>query len=198
LYDGFLYDFFHLKNKKIKTWDPVKVLFQLNNFKIFVMKKIVLFAAVSIVMLLQACNSCNGNNENAMLMEIETDSIFMPDDSTIVDVQTFVFEGLSPMGNNAPAQVILAFRTISLNNDGTYTITTDYIDEGIATQTDNGEAIILAGPGNDSTVTVIELVSANNLPTINFRMESDSSLVRVNKNGAPVSKDPTHKLSIKK
>ena len=40
LYDGFLYDFFHLKNKKIKTWDPVKVLFQLNNFKIFVMKKI--------------------------------------------------------------------------------------------------------------------------------------------------------------
>ena len=168
------------------------------DFKIFVMKKIVLFAAVSIVMLLQACKSCNGNNENAMLMEIETDSIFMPDDSTIVDVQTFVFEGLSPMGNNAPAQVILAFRTISLNNDGTYTITTDYIDEGIATQTDNGEAIILAGPGNDSTVTVIELVSANNLPTINFRMESDSSLVRVNKNGAPVSKDPTHKLSIKK
>ncbi len=163
------------------------------------MKKIVLFAAASVVLLLQAsCNSCNGNNENAMVMEIETDSIYMPDDSTIVDVQTFVFEGLSPMDNNAPAEVILAFRTVSLNNDGTYTITTDYIDEGIATQTDNGEAIILAGGGNDSTVTIIELVSANNMPAVNFRMNSDSSLVRVNKNGTPVSNNPSHKLSIKK
>lgn len=174
------------------------MLFPLNNLKTSEMKKIVLFAAVSLVLLLSACNSCNGNDRNAMVMEIETDSIYMPDDSTIVDVQTFVFEGLSPMGNNAPAEVVLAFRTISLNDDGTYTITTDYIDEGIATQTDNGEAIIMTGSGNDSTVTIIELVSANNMPTVNFRMNSDSSLVRVNKNGAPVSKDPSHKLNIKK
>lgn len=162
------------------------------------MKKIVFFAAVSTLLLLNACNSCNGNNENALVMEVETDSIYMPNDSTIVDVQTFVFEGLSPMDKNAPAEVVLAFRTVSLNQDGTYTITTDYIDEGIATQTDNGEAIILAGAGNDSTVTIIELVSANNMPTVNFKMNSDSSLVRVNKNGAPVSKDPSHKLNMKK
>jgi hypothetical protein len=85
-----------------------------------------------------------------------------------------------------------------LNQDGTYTITTHYIDEGLATQTDNGEAIVLMGTVNDSTATVIELVSANNMPTMSFRMQSDSTLVKVNNKGVPVSKDPTHKLSIKK
>lgn len=174
------------------------MLFQLNNLKIIGMKKIVFFAAVAMVLLLHACNSCNGNKGDAMVMEMETDSIYMLNDSTLADAQTFVFEGLSPMDNNAPAQVILAFRTISLNQDGTYTITTDYIDEGLATQTDNGEAIVLMGTVNDSTATVIELVSSNNMPTMSFRMQSDSTLVKVNNNGVPVSKDPTHKLSIKK
>ena len=100
-------------------------------------------------------------------------------------------------GDNSLDNLVL-HKTVRLEDDGTYTITTDYIDEGIATQTDNGEAIIMTGSGNDSTVTIIELVSANNMPTVNFRMNSDSSLVRVNKNGAPVSKDPSHKLNIKK
>jgi copper homeostasis protein (lipoprotein) len=162
------------------------------------MKKIVFFAAASAVLLLNACNSCNGNKSDAMVMEMETDSIYMLNDSTIADAQTFVFEGLAPMANNAPAEVVLAFRTISLNQDGTYTITTDYIDEGLATQTDNGDAVIIMGTANDSTATIIELVSANNMPPVNFRMQGDSSLVRVNRNGAPISNDPAHKLNMKK
>lgn len=170
----------------------------MSNLKTIGMKKIVFFAAASAVLLLHACNSCNGNKSDAMVMEMETDSIYMLNDSTIADAQTFVFEGLAPMANNAPAEVVLAFRTISLNQDGTYTITTDYVDEGLATQTDNGDAVIIMGTANDSTATIIELVSANNMPPVNFLMQGDSSLVRVNRNGAPISNDPAHKLNMKK
>lgn len=162
------------------------------------MKKIVLSAAAAAMMLLQACNSCNGNTPQGVVFESETDSIYMVNDSTIADKQTFVFEGFAPMDNNAPAEVILAVRTVSLNNDGTYSITTDYVDQGIATQTDNGEAIVIVGTDNDSTAMILELVSANNRPTVNFRMHGDSSLVRVDKSGKPVSSNPDHKLTIKK
>ena len=101
------------------------------------------------------------------------------------------------MNGNAIADVVLAVSTVNLNSDGTYTITTDYVDEGIATQTDNGEALILVGM-NDSTATVIELVSSNRNPTMSFMMTEDSSLVKVDKSGKPVTKNPNHKLKIKK
>jgi hypothetical protein len=101
------------------------------------------------------------------------------------------------MDSNAIADVILAVRTINLNSDGTYTITTDYVDEGIATQTDNGDAMILVGV-NDSTATILELVSGNNAPTISFMMMEDCSLVKVDQNGMPVNKNPNHKLNLKK
>ncbi|MBR5861185.1 MAG: copper resistance protein NlpE N-terminal domain-containing protein, partial [Bacteroidaceae bacterium] len=98
----------------------------------------------------------------------------------------------------ALGNVVLAFRTISLNDDGTYSITTDYVDEGLVTQTDNGEAIIIMGMSGDSTVTFLELVSANEYPTMRFRMQKDSSLVKVDSVGKPASSNPSHKLTIKK
>ncbi|MBO7271433.1 MAG: hypothetical protein J6U89_01000, partial [Bacteroidaceae bacterium] len=79
-----------------------------------------------------------------------------------------------------------------------YTITTDYIDEGLATQTDNGEAIFLLGTENDSTATVIELMSANNYPAVSFMMLEDSSLVKVGNNGKPAVSHKNHRLKIKK
>ena len=100
------------------------------------------------------------------------------------------------MNGNSVADVMLAISTINLNSDGTYSITTDYVDEGVATQNDNGEALIITG--NDSTMTVIELVSANMNPTVSFMMMQDSSLVKVGNNGKPVSNDPAHKLNLKK
>ena len=151
------------------------------------MKKFLLLVAAVATFIFSSCNSCNGNNRQGVAIESETDSIFWINDSTIADAQTFVFEGTSPMYNNAIADVVLTVRTISLNNDGTYSVTTDFIDEGLATQTDNGEAIFLLGTENDSTATVIELVSANNYPTISFMMLEDSSLVKVDDNGMPAS-----------
>lgn len=158
------------------------------------MKKILLFTATATTLLLSSCNSCRGDAPQGVI--IESDSIYMVNDSTIADAQTFIFEGRSPMNGNAVADVMLAISTINLNSDGTYTITTDYVDEGVATQNDNGEAVIITG--NDSTMTVIELVSANMNPTVSFMMMQDSSLVKVGNNGKPASNDPAHKLNLKK
>jgi hypothetical protein len=160
------------------------------------MKRILLFAVAACALLLQACNTKSKPQPQDGIF-IEEDSIYMVNDSTIADAQTFIFEGTSPMNGNAIADVVLAVSTVNLNSDGTYTITTDYVDEGIATQTDNGEALILVGM-NDSTATVIELVSSNKNPTMSFMMTEDSSLVKVDKSGKPVTKNPNHKLKIKK
>ena len=160
------------------------------------MKRILLFAVATCALLLQACNTKSKPQPQDGIF-IEEDSIYMVNDSTIADAQTFIFEGTSPMNGNAIADVVLAVSTVNLNSDGTYTITTDYVDEGIATQTDNGEALILVGM-NDSTATVIELVSSNRNPTMSFMMTEDSSLVKVDKSGKPVTKNPNHKLKIKK
>ena len=162
------------------------------------MKKYLLFTVAAAALLFSACNSKMKSKPMQDDMVFEEDSIFWVNDSTIADAQTFVFEGTSPMYNNAVADVVLTVSTISLNNDGTYSITTDYIDEGLATQTDNGEAIFLLGTENDSTATVIELISANSYPTISFMMLEDSSLVKVGNNGMPASMHKDHRLKIKK
>lgn len=160
------------------------------------MKKNVFFAVAAATLLLSACNSKSKPVPNGIAFE--EDSIYFVNDSTIADVQTFVFEGTSPMDGNAIADVILAVRTVNLNSDGTYTITTDYVDEGIATQTDNGDAMILLGI-NDSTATIQELVSSDyNNPTVSFMMMQDSSLVKIDSTGKPVVANPAHKLNLKK
>ena len=160
------------------------------------MKKYLLFTVATVTLLFSACNSKTKEKPMQDGMVFEEDSIFFVNDSTIADVQTFVFEGTSPMDGNAIADVILAVQTVNLNSDGTYTITTDYVDEGIATQSDKGDAMILLGV-NDSTATILQLVSSNyNTPTVSFIMMEDSSLVKVDKNGTPVASNPDHKLSL--
>ena len=163
------------------------------------MKKSLLFFAVATATLLfPACNSKTKNKPMTDGIVFEEDSVYYVNDSTIADVQTFVFEGTSPMDGNALADVILAVQTVSLNNDGTYTITTDYVDEGIATQTDDGSAMILLGT-NDSTATILQLVSNNfTTPTVTFMMMEDSSLVKVDSTGKPVAKNPNHRLNLVK
>ena len=162
------------------------------------MKKILLFAVAVATLLFSACDSKKKDKPMQDSMVFEEDSIYFVNDSTIADVQTFVFEGTSPMDGNAIADVILAVQTVNLNSDGTYTITTDYVDEGIATKSDDGTAIILLGV-NDSTATVLQLVSNNyNVPTVSFMMLEDSSLVKVDDKGAPVVTNPNHKLNLMK
>ena len=162
------------------------------------MKKVIILSATALSFLLSSCNSCGSCNSQPQGVVVESDSIFMVNDSTIGDLQTYTFEGMVPMTNGNIGDVLLTIQTLSLNDDGTYTITTDYIDEAIATETDNGEMIVLIGMPNDSTAVVYEFVSATGKPKMNFRLSSDTSLVKLNKNMQPASKDATHKLIHKK
>ena len=129
---------------------------------------------------------------------IESDSIYMVNDSTVADAQTFIYEGTLPMTNGNIGDVLLTMQTVSLNDDGTYTITTDYVNEALATETDNGEVLVVIGMPTDSTAVIYELVSANGNPKMNLMMAPDSSLVKLDSNMKPASVNPTHKLTQKK
>lgn len=164
------------------------------------MKKIVFLAAVAAMLTFTACNSCGGNNQPALVIESETDSLYMVNDSTIGDLQTFVFEGLMPTDDGYVGNTVLTVQTVDLNEDGTYTINTTYRDNsGIQTSTnDSGETIVLIGMPNDSTAIVYELISYGNTPKTHLKMNSDSSFTKLNKNMQPISKNPAHKLKNKK
>lgn len=163
------------------------------------MKKIALLAAIAVTFTITACNSC-GNEQPSIVIEGETDSLYMVNDSTVGDKQTFFFEGLMPMDNGKAGNVQLVIQTVNLNSDGTYTINTTYMDENsnMVTNNDSGEAFVLIGIPNDSTAIVYELISNNNNPKINLKVNSDSTLTKLNNKMQPASQNPSHKLIHKK
>lgn len=161
------------------------------------MKKVILLSATALSLLLSSCNSCGSSNQPQGVV-VESDSIFMVNDSTIGDLQTYTFEGTIPMTDGNIGDVLLTIQTLSLNEDGTYTITTDYIDEAIANENDNGEMLVMIGMPNDSTAIVYEFVSATGKPKMNFKLSSDTSLVKLNNKMQPASKNEAHKLTQKK
>jgi copper homeostasis protein (lipoprotein) len=158
-------------------------------------KEIILSTAVLSLLFLSSCNSCSNHNQPQGVV-IESDSIFMINDSTVGDLQTFIYEGTLPMTGGNMGDVILTMQTLSLNDDGTYTLTTDYIDEGIATENDKGETVVIIGVPNDSTAVIYEFVSSMGMPKMNFMLSSDSSLVKLNSNTQPTAGN--HKLTPKK
>ena len=165
------------------------------------MKKIVFLATSAVMLTFTACNSCGSNNmQPALVIEGETDSLYMVNDSTIGDLQTFVFEGLMPTDDGFVGNTLLTVQTVDLNEDGSYTVTTNYIDNsGKQNSTyDSGETIVLIGMPNDSTAVIYELVSYGNTPKTQLMMNSDSSFTKLNSNMQPASKNPAHKLKHKK
>lgn len=163
------------------------------------MKKSVFLAIVVTSLLITSCGSCSSDKQQGIVLETETDSIFMPNDSTVADLQTFVYEGLMPMDNGTIADYILTIKSLGWDENGTYTILSAVTsDTAIIKQQDNGESIVIIGTPNDSTVVIYELISANNNPPIHLMSNGDSALVKINKNMEPVSKDSKHKLIRKK
>lgn len=161
------------------------------------MKKVIFLTATAVSLLFASCNSC-GNCNAPQGLVIESDSLYMINDSTIGDAQTFIYEGTLPMKNGNVGDVLLTMQTVSLNEDGTYTISTDYVNEALVDEKDNGEVIVLIGMPNDSTAVVYELVSANGNPKMNLMLAPDSSLVKLNSKMQPASANPAHKLVPKK
>lgn len=158
------------------------------------MKKLIWMAAFAAIFI--SCNS-RGNQQQGIIAESETDSLYWINDSTIGDLQTFIYEGLLPMANGQAGNYQLTIQSIGLNADGTYDVTTTYSGSDGSQQqmSDNGQTIVLIGIPNDSTAVIYELVSANNQPQINLRAQGDSVLTKVDKDFKKVSNDVKHKLT---
>ena len=162
------------------------------------MKKSVFLVATIFSFFVASCSSC-GNNQQGVVIETETDSIFMPNDSTIADLQTFVYEGLMPMDNGTIADYTLTIKSLGIDENGTYTIFSTFMsDTSLIKQQDNGQSIVIIGIPNDSTAIIYQLVSANSYPTLNLMLHGDTALSKLNNGMQPVTKDYKHKLIRKK
>lgn len=160
------------------------------------MKKMLTMAAVACLAALAV--SCGNKKKVEPLASVEaySDSIYMLNDSTIGEMQTFVYEGVLPTDAGVPANYVLTVNSYGLNADGTYSLTESYTETNGLTRTnyDEGEKLVLVGMPNDSTAIVYELISFSNRPKMHLVAEGDSVLHKVDKNMKRVSHDNRHKL----
>lgn len=160
------------------------------------MKKMLTMAAVACLAALAV--SCGNKKKVEPLASVEaySDSIYMLNDSTIGELQTFVYEGVLPTDAGVPANYVLTVNSYGLNADGTYSLTESYTETNGLTRTnyDEGEKLVLVGMPNDSTAIVYELISFSNRPKMHLVAEGDSVLHKVDKNMKRVSHDNRHKL----
>lgn len=160
------------------------------------MKKTLTLAAV--VCLAAFAVSCGNKKrvEPAVAIEAYSDSIYMINDSTIGDLQTYVYEGVLPTDAGIPANYVLTINSYGLNADGTYSLTESYTETNgkVSTNRDEGQKIVVVGMPNDSTTIVYELISYSNRPKMRLVAEGDSALHKVDKELKRVSQDVKHKL----
>lgn len=128
--------------------------------------------------------------------ESYTDDEYLVNDSTIDDLQTYIYEGMLPTDAGIPANYVLTINSYGLNADGTYSLTESYTETNGMTRThrDEGEKIVMVGMPNDSTAVVYELISYSNRPRLRLVAEGDSALHKIDKDFKRVSHDIKHKL----
>lgn len=160
------------------------------------MKKMLTMTAIAC---LAACAiSCGNKKEkNAPIgYESYTDSIYMVNDTTLGELQTYTYEGVLPTDAGIPANYMLTIYSYDLNNDGSYSLIESYTEANGAarTQYDEGEVLVMVGIPNDSTAIVYELISYSNRPRLRLAAEGDSALHKLDKNFHRMSHDVRHKL----
>ena len=160
------------------------------------MKKMLTMAAAACLAALAV--SCGNKKKVEPLAAVEaySDSIYMLNDSTIGELQTFVYEGVLPTDAGVPANYVLTINSYGLNADGTYSLTESYTETNGLTRTsyDEGQKLVLVGMPNDSTAVVYEFISYSNRPKMHLVAEGDSVLHKVDKDMKRVSHDAKHKL----
>ena len=160
------------------------------------MKKVLTMTAF--VFLAACAISCGNKREkNAPIgYESYSDSIYMVNDSTIGELQTYIYEGMLPTDEGIPANYLLTIYSYDLNSDGSYTLTESYTEtNGTARNLrDEGEVLVMLGMPNDSTAIVYELISYSNRPRLRLAAEGDSALHKIGKDFKRVSHDIKHKL----
>ncbi len=148
---------------------------------------------------LAACAiSCGNKKERSVPVGYESysDSIYMVNDSTIGELQTYIYEGMLPTDAGIPANYLLTIYSYDLNSDGSYTLTESYTETNGTARTlrDEGEVLVMVGMPNDSTAIVYELISYNDRPRLRLAAEGDSVLHKLDKNFKRASRDIRHKL----
>ena len=148
---------------------------------------------------LAACAiSCGNKREKSVPIGYESysDSVYMVNDSTIGEQQTYIYEGMLPTDEGIPANYLLTIYSYDLNADGSYTLTESYTEANGTARThyDEGEVLVMVGMPTDSTAIVYELVSYYNRPRLHLVAEGDSALHKIGKDFKRVSHDMKHKL----
>lgn len=163
------------------------------------MKKMLTVAAIAAFAALAVSCDNKKSAKPIAAMEVYSDSIYMMNDSTMADLQTYVYEGIMPSDAGMPANYLLAITSYGLNADGTYTLTESYTETNgkVNTNFDEGEKIVMVGIPDDSTAIVYELISYYNRPRIHLLAEGDSTLRKLDKDLKRASKDWRHKLKRK-
>ena len=160
------------------------------------MKK--MLTLTTIVCMAVLVTSCGNKKKDASVAAVEaySDSIYMINDSTIGDLQTYIYEGILPTDAGIPANYVLTINSYGLNADGTYSLTESYTETNGMTRThrDEGQKIVMVGMPNDSTAIVYELISYNNRPKMRLVAESDSALHKLDKDLKRMGHDMKHKL----
>lgn len=160
------------------------------------MKK--MLTLTTIVCMAVLVTSCGNKKKDAPVAAVEaySDSIYMINDSTIGDLQTYIYEGMLPTDAGIPANYVLTINSYDLNADGTYSLTESYTETNGMTRThrDEGQKIVMVGMPNDSTAIVYELISYNNRPKMRLVAESDSALHKLDKDLKRMGHDMKHKL----
>ena len=161
------------------------------------MKKIVSIAtAILIATSAVSCGNKNKKNVPDAVIETYSDSIYMINDSTIGEIQTYIYEGMLPTDEGIPANYVLTINSYGINEDGTYSLTESYTETNGMTHNnkDVGEKMVFVSMANDSTAIIYELISYNNRPKLRLVAEGDSVLHKVDKDLKRVSNDIKHKL----
>lgn len=127
--------------------------------------------------------SCQSNKKNQAEMTSESmeDSVFMINDSTIGELQTYTYEGLLPCADCEGINYQLVLQTISPDSVGTYVVNATYIgaDNGKdKTFTEKGKTNVMKGTPSNPNAVIIQLVGEDG-ETTNFIAEGDSVLTMV-------------------
>ena len=160
------------------------------------MKKMLTMTAIAC---LAACAiSCGNKRDKSAPIgnESYSDSVYMVNDSTIGEMETYTYEGVLPTDAGIPANYLLTIYSYDLNSDGSYSLTESYTETNGTARThyDEGEVLVMVGMPNDSTAIVYELISYNNRPRMHLVAEGDSALHKIDRNFKRVSHDIKHKL----
>lgn len=160
------------------------------------MKKMLTLTAVVLCMAVLVISCGEKKRNTPIAVASYSDSIYMINDSTIGDLQTYIYEGMLPTDAGIPANYVLTINSYGINADGTYSLTESYTETNgmTRTQSDEGQKIVMVGIPNDSTAIVYELISYNNRPKLRLVAEGDSALHKIDKDLKRMSHDAKHKL----